>query len=237
MNVVTVSGIDVVIEKKDIKHLYLYAKPPAGRMTVSAPAAMDDGNIRAFVASRIPWIRQQQKRFRDQQRQTERQYISGESLYLWGHRYNLDVVYSRQRNHIALKGKRVILQVREESVIAQRENVVNEWYRGQVEQAIPRLLEKWEGTMGVHADEWQVKNMRTKWGTCSVNAKRIWINLQLAKKPPECLEYVIVHELCHLREKSHNRVFVEYLDRRLPDWRNTKSMLNDFPMDSFVARN
>lgn len=184
-----------------------------------------------FAVSRIAWIKKQRQKFAEQPRQTERKYVTGESYYLWGERYRLDVVYSNTRNDVSLRGQKIVLQVRKDSTSQQRANVMDEWYREVLKSAIPPVFEKCERLIGVKAKEWQVKNMRTKWGTCNIQAKRIWLNLQLAKKTPECLEYVIIHELVHLLERDHNDAFKGYMDRFYPNWRTVKANLNDQMLD------
>ncbi len=227
----TVSGIEISAEKKQIKNMYIRVIPPDGRVHITVPMSATEDAIRMFAISRIAWIKKQRQKFADQPRQTERRYVSGESYYLWGRRYRLDVVYSNIRNDVSVSGQKVILQVRPDSTAQQRANVMDGWYREILKRAIPPILEKCEKIVGVHANEWQVKNMRTKWGTCNISKKRIWLNLQLARKTPECLEYVIVHELVHLLERKHNDVFKAYMDRFYPNWRIVKVNLNEQILD------
>lgn len=233
MTTLTLGGIDVSVEKKQIKNMYIRVVPPDGRVRITAPLSATEDAIRMFAASRIAWIKKQRQQFADQPRQTERRYVTGESYYLWGIRYRLDVIYSNSRNNIYISGQKVILQVRNDSTPQQRANVMDEWYREKLRKAIPPVFEKCEKLVGVKANEWKIKNMRTKWGTCNVPAKRIWLNLQLAKKTPECLEYVIIHELVHLLEKSHNDIFKAYMDKFLPNWRTTRVKLNEQVLDYF----
>lgn len=231
MENLTISNIEIEIQKKNIKNLHLSVLPPQGKVRVSAPKNMNNQAIRTFVITKIGWIRQQQDKFKNQPRQYEREYVSGESVYLWGQRYRLEVVYSNVCNEIKLNGDRLIFQVREASTVKQRAKVINDWYRENLKKAIPQLLEKWEKIIGVIDNDCRVKNMKTRWGTCNVKDKRIWLNLQLAKKYPRCLEYVIVHELVHLLEKKHNKIFIDYMDYFLPNWRITKEELNALILD------
>ena len=223
-----VGGIDISAEKKQIKNMYIRVIPPDGKVKITAPMSVTEDTIRMFAESRIVWIKKQRQKFAERPRKTERKYVTGESCYLWGKRYRLEVVYSNVRNDISISGQRIVLQVRKDSTPKQRANVMDNWYRERLKEAIPSILERCEKIAGVRAKEWHVKNMRTKWGTCNVQAKRIWLNLQLAKKTPECLEYVIVHELVHLLEKSHNDVFKAYMDRFYPNWRTVKTRLNSY---------
>jgi predicted metal-dependent hydrolase len=227
----TINNIEIEVQKKKIKNLHLSVLPPQGRVRISAPQNMNDEAVRMFAITKISWIKKQQDKFRNQARQCKRQYVSGESVYLWGKRYRLDVIYSNVRNDITIKGDRLILQVREASTVEQRANVLNAWYREHIKREIPNLLDKWQKIIGVTALDWGVKNMKTRWGTCNVKDKRIWLNLQLAKKYPQCLEYVVVHELVHLLEKNHNKIFIAYMDKFLPDWRTTKEELNELILD------
>jgi predicted metal-dependent hydrolase len=226
-----INNIEIEIQKKKIKNLHLSVLPPKGRVRVSAPENMNEDAIRMFVITKISWIKKQQERFINQPRQSEREYVSGESVYLWGKRYRMEVVYSNICNDVQLKGNKLIFQVREASTIEQRANVLNEWYRERLKSEIPALIEKWENIIGVEVSDFGVKNMKTRWGTCNAEDKRIWINLQLAKKPPQCLEYVIVHELVHLIEKKHNKNFLSHMDKLLPNWRVIKDELNAFTLE------
>jgi len=227
----TVGGIEMTAEKKQIKNMYIRVIPPDGKVRITAPVSATEDAIRMFAVSRIAWIKKQRQKFDEQPRQTERKYVTGESHYLWGRRYRLDVVYSNIRNDVSVSGQKIILQVRRDSTPQQRANVMDNWYREILKKAIPPIFEKCEKLVGVKAMEWQVKNMRTKWGTCNIEAKRIWLNLQLAKKTPECLEYVIIHELVHLLEKSHNDTFRAHMDRFYPNWRTVKARLNEQMLD------
>lgn len=227
----TVGGIEITAEKKNIKNMYIRIVPPNGKVRITAPMSATEDAIRMFAVSRIAWIKKQRQKFADQPRQTERKYVTGESHYLWGRRYRLDTVYSNIRNNVSVSGQRIVLQVRRDSTPQQRANVMDNWYREILKNAIPPVLEKCERLVGVKASEWQVKNMRTKWGTCNISKKRIWLNLQLAKKTPECLEYVIIHELVHLLEKSHNDIFKAYMDQFYHNWRLVKVNLNEQMLD------
>jgi len=227
----TISGIHITAEKKQIKNMYIRVVPPDGKVRITAPMSATEDAIRMFAVSRIAWVKKQRQKFDEQQRQTERKYVTGESHYLWGKRYLLNVMYSNIRNDISVSGHSIILQVRRESTSQQRANAMDNWYREILKKAIPPVFEKCEKLVGIQAKEWQIKNMRTKWGTCNIEAKRIWLNLQLAKKTPECLEYVIIHELVHFLEKSHNDIFRTHMDKFYPNWRTVKVHLNEQMLD------
>lgn len=228
MSTLIIGDIEIQIQKKKIKNIYLKVKVPQGGVQVSAPKNMNDEAIKMFVISKISWIRKHQEKYKNQPKQCKREYISGESVYVFGKKYVLELVYSNRCNNVKIDDDKLILQVRERSTIEQRANILNEWYRENIKGEIPKLLEKWQKIIGVEAQEWGVKNMKTRWGTCNVRDRRIWLNLQLAKKHPKCLEYVVVHELVHLLEKSHNNIFIGYMDKFLPNWRKTKKELNTF---------
>lgn len=226
-----VNGIEVSVVKKPIKNMHLYVKPPEGRVEVSAPIGLSDESIELFIRTKIGWIRRQQEKFEKQPRQTEREYVSGEAFYVWGRQYYLLVNYSNKGNSLVLDGDKAILTVREGSTVEQRERFVNEWYRGVLKAEIEQLLPKWVEITGLRPDSWQTKNMTTRWGTCNVKTRKIWLNLQLAKKPIDCLEYVILHELAHLEVKNHNEQFIAIMDRHMSNWREIRKKLNDQILD------
>ena len=233
MIVMEISGIKVEVIKKKIKNMHLSVLPPLGRVRISAPIGTSDETIKLFAIKKIGWIKKQIQKFESQPRQSEREYVSGESHYLLGRRYRLELKYTKKANKVETKGNKLVLTVREASTQEQREKIMNEWYRAELKAKLPALIEKWEKIIGVKTNDFGVKNMRTRWGTCNVKDKRIWINLQLAKKPVACLEYIVVHELVHLLEKNHTPVFIEYMDKFLPGWRVTKDELNGFIMDKY----
>lgn len=226
-----VSDIPVEIIKKNIKNMHLAVLPPDGKVRVSAPLSMSDESITMFVRMKLGWIRAQQEKFRSQPRQSEREYVSGETVYVWGKQYFLRVEYSNKGNHLELSGDKAILTVRKESTAKQRENFVNEWYRQLLKAAVEKYLPEWEQITGLKCSSWQSKYMTTKWGTCNISTRKIWLNLQLAKKPIECLEYVILHELAHLKVKNHGPEFVQILDQYMPYWREYRKLLNDSKLD------
>lgn len=225
-SVLSVSNIPVAITRKDIKRLHLSVYPPDGQVRVSAPLYMTDDNIRLAVVLRLKWIKAQQKHFHDQPRQTERQMVSGESHYLWGTRYRLDVSYRHGKHEIFPKGNFLYLQVNSGTSTANRERLLHDYYRQQLRQRIPTLLEKWYPRIGCEVVGWGIKRMKTKWGSCTPKSGRIWLNLELAKKPAGCLEYVLVHELAHMLESRHDDRFTSLMDQYLPNWRSLRSQLN-----------
>lgn len=228
---VVVSNISVEVIRKNIKNMHLAVLPPDGRVRVSAPTQLTDEAITMFVRTKLGWIKKQQEKFQQQPRQSERQYVSGETLYVWGKQYFLQVEYSYKGNALILSGDKAILTVRKESSPKQRGSFVNEWYRSLLKQEVAKYLPKWEKTTGLYCSSWQSKYMTTKWGTCNPTSKKIWLNIQLAKKPIECLEYVILHELAHLKVHNHGPEFTAILDQYMPYWRDHKRQLNDSILD------
>ena len=226
-----IGGIEIQINRKHIKNMHLYVKPPDGHVEVSAPLSISEKSIEIFIRTRLSWIRRQQEIFAQQPRQTERQYVSGETLYLWGQKYFLQVKYSNCGNSIVLEGTKAVLTVRQASTAKQREKFVNEWYRSLLKEEIEKRLPKLEELCGLHCNSWQVKYMTTRWGTCNTSTRKIWLNLQLAKKDFVCLEYIILHELLHLSVKDHSERFVILLDKYMPYWREIKNKLNSQILD------
>ena len=222
-----VGSIEALVVRKPIKNLHLAILPPVGKVRVSAPLAMKDDAIRTLLATRIGWIKKQQEKFRTQERQTPREYVSGESHYYWGKRYRLEVAYDEKSPSVNLRGKeKIVLSVRPNSDRNKREQIMMDWYRRELRSVANGLIEQWQKTISVPLNEWGIKRMKTRWGTCNQKAGRIWLNLELAKKPEHCLEFIIVHEMTHLLERSHNDRFKAHLDRFMPRWRQHKEELN-----------
>lgn len=226
---ISVSGIDAEVIYKTIKHIHISVYPPDGRVRVAAPHRIDNEAVRLAVIQRLPWIRKQQMRLRNASRQTERRFVSGETHYVWGERYLLDV--SRTGRHRIELGSRTLWLIAPQSAdAAARLRLLERWYRKQLVEALPALIDKWQAIIGEQAASVEVRRMRTKWGSCTPHTRTIRLNLDLATKPPGCLEYVLVHELIHLKERTHNARFYSNLDKYLPDWRQRRDMLNAAPL-------
>lgn len=224
---IKVSGLAVDVVRKDIKNLHLGVYPPMGRVRVAVPLRVSDEAVRLAVISRLSWIKRQKTKFTAQARQSMREYVSGESHYFQGRRYRLNVIYQSGTPHVAIRNKSSIdLYVREGSEREQREKVLLTWVRQQLKELIPTLIAQWEPIIGVQVAEWHVKQMKTKWGTCNIEAQRIWLNLELAKKSNQCLEYIVVHEMVHLLERHHNDHFIELMNKFMPQWRLHREELN-----------
>jgi predicted metal-dependent hydrolase len=231
MHQIKVNDLLVDVVRKDIKNLHLAVYPPNGRVRVAVPLRLDDEAVRLAVISKLGWIKRQQAKFEAQSRQSKREYVSGESHYFQGQRYLLNVIYADENPKVFIRNKTHIdLIVRPNSTTEQRERLIQVWYRKQLKEQIPPLIDKWQAIIGVELEEWGVKQMKTKWGTCQIEAQRIWINLELAKKPPQCLEYIVVHELIHLLERHHNERFTALMDKYLPSWRFLREELNGEPL-------
>ncbi|MDR1474700.1 MAG: M48 family metallopeptidase [Endomicrobium sp.] len=225
-----IAGIAIEVCKKNIKNMHLYVKPPNGNVVVSAPLSMRNEAIERFIRTKVGWIKKQIGKFDNQLRQSAREYVSGETLYVWGKKYYLQTEYGN-KNTLVLSGDRALLTVRKKSTAKQRESFAREWYRGLLKAEIVRLLPKWEKATGLKTSSWQTKYMTTRWGTCNSKTRKIWLNLQLAKKTPECLEYIILHELAHLVEKKHNERFASLMDKYMQMWREIKATLNGQSLD------
>jgi predicted metal-dependent hydrolase len=229
----TVSGVRVAVVRKPIKNLHLGVYPPDGRVRVAAPLAISDAAVRVAVIGKLRWIRRQQAAFEHQARESEREMVDGESHYFLGHRYRLDVIVTEGPCRVVLRNRRVMeLHARADQDAEQRARVLRRWHRERLRELIPPLLEKWQAALGVAVADWGIKKMKTKWGSCNAEARRIWLNLELAKKPPECLEYIVAHELAHLLVRHHDDRFHALMDRHLPKWRLIRHTLNTAPLAS-----
>jgi predicted metal-dependent hydrolase len=227
---IDIGGISVDVVLKNIKNIHLSVHPPTGRVRISAPARMKLDTIRVFAISKIDWIKRHQKKFQEQQRETRREYLDRESHYVWGRRYLLKVNEENRTPFVELKHNQMVLTVRPGAVMEKREAIVMAWYREQVQDAVKPLIAKWEPVLGVKANSIIIRRMRTRWGSCTPTRRTIRLNTELAKKPRECLEYVVVHELIHLLEPTHNHVFVSLMDKFMPQWRQFRDELNRAPL-------
>lgn len=231
METLSISNLTIYVVRKDIKNMHLAVYPPNGRIRLSAPEKTDSEMMRLFAISKIGWIKKHIKNFEAQPRETPREYVSGESHNFQGKRYTLNVIERKSFNKVEIKGtKNINLYVLPNTSKEDKAIILREWYRTEMKKQIPQLISKWESIIGVKSNTWAIKQMRTKWGTCNIEAKRIWLNLELAKKPIICLEYIIVHELVHLLERNHNDKFVSYMNQFMPKWRMYKEELNRLPV-------
>ncbi len=220
--------VDVVL--KDIKNVHLSVHPPTGRVRISAPLRMRLDTIRVFAISKLTWIKQQQKKLQEQERETPREYLDRESHYAWGHRYLLQVIEIDAPPSIQLQHTALLLRVRPGADRSKKHAIVQEWYRQQLKQAARPLIARWEPLMGVRVAQFFVQQMKTRWGSCNHHAGNIRLNTALAKKPPVCLEYIIVHEMAHLLEPTHNARFIASMDQFMPNWQFYRDQLNQLPV-------
>lgn len=229
MQFIELGNIRIEVEQKDIKNIHLSVYPPNGAVRISAPNKMELDTIRVFALNKLKWIRKQQAIFKSQDRETPREYLTKESHYFLGKRYLLKVIEHNHPPKVILKHSDIELYIRPNTPEIKKEKTIEDWYRNELKAISPKLIAKWEKIVGVQSNEFGIKKMRTKWGTCNTEAKRIWLNLELAKKPVECIEFIIVHELVHLLERSHNDKFVSYMNEFMPKWRMHREELNRIP--------
>lgn len=227
---INVGGIPVDVVFKPIKNIHLSVHPPSGRVRISAPRWVKLDTLRVYAISKLDWIKKQQAKLQAQERETHREYLERESHFVWGRRYLLHVIEENRAPSVKLEHNQMVLSVRPKSDTAKREAVVSAWYRDQLREAMVLLLNKWENALGVKANQIFVRRMKTRWGSCNTRTRNIHLNSELAKKPRECLEYVIVHELIHLLEPSHNARFITMMDKSMPQWRHLRDELNRAPL-------
>lgn len=227
---VQLGDIAVDVVKKDIKNVHLSVYPPSGKVRISAPSRMSLDTIRVFAISKLDWIKQQQKKLREQERETPREYLDRESHYVWGKRYLLKVAENNSAPEVDQKRNILILRIRHGASEEKKQTVLEEWYRDQLKVAVPHLIAKWEPLLGIKVKRFFVQRMKTKWGSCSHGAGSIRLNTELVKKPPECLEYIVVHEMLHLLEPTHNSRFIALMDQFMPKWQFQRQELNRLPV-------
>ena len=228
---IRVSGIPIEIVRKDIKNLHVGVYPPCGRVRVAAPLRLDDEAIRLALVSRLAWIRRQQVSFEQQERQSEREMVTGESHFFQGRRYRLDVVTHDGPAFVCLQNNTTMqMRIRTHSDAASRVALLQQWYRQTLRKQVPALLTKWEPRVNVSVAEVRIKKMKTRWGSCNATARRLWLNLELAKKPIVCLEFILLHEMIHLLERHHNERFLQLMDSLMPAWRSARDELTRAPL-------
>jgi predicted metal-dependent hydrolase len=224
-----VGNMEVFVIHKNIKNLHLSLLPPTGSIRVSAPNGTAEDVIRSFVAAKSTWIKNKQQKYKDQSRQTEREYVSGETHYFLGKPYQLKVVGDADKNELSIKGKNsFLLTTKADIAVDQKEQIFHEWYRQELRLVLDKLVKKWQPKIEATPTHWRIQKMKTRWGSCNHESGRVLINLELIKKPHHCIEYVVVHEWLHLIEPKHDDKFVALLDKHLPKWRQAKEELNRF---------
>ncbi|WP_127466464.1 SprT family zinc-dependent metalloprotease [Streptomyces sp. B27] len=226
----TVRGIGIDVIYKNIKNLHIGVYPPLGRVRVAAPHQLDDEQVRLAVIQRLPWIKEQREQLQSAARQSTREMVTGESHYVWGVRRRMKVVERPGRAHFELDGERLLLYVPAGTSAERRRELLDRWYREQLRHVIPDLITKWEPVLEVSVPRWSIKRMKTKWGSCNRETGHVWFNVELAKKPPACLEYIVVHEMAHYLERHHDDRFTKLMDRFMPNWRSVRDQLNNAPL-------
>ncbi len=230
MNLIILNNIEIQVTKKKIKNLHLSVMPPNGIVKISAPLEVSDDAIIAFASSRLSWIKAQIATFEKHERESKREYVSGESFYFFGKRYLLNTIQAN-KNKLEISNDRIILSLKKDVTNEQKINFVANWYRTELRKELRKLLEIWQTKTNLMPQTWQIKDMKTKWGSCTKNKAKLWFNLQLAKKPIECIEYVVLHELIHLKVEKHNNEFKNLMQQYMPDWQERKARLNNFILD------
>ena len=230
---VKIGEIAVDVIRKKIKNIHLSVHPPSGRVTISAPSRLSLDHVRLFAISKVGWIRQQQKKLTSQKRESPREYLNRESHYVWGERYLLKIVHSDRSPFVELSHRKMILRIREGWSQSQKKEFIELWYRQQMKETLPLIIKKWEPRMKVKVNRFFVQKMKTQWGSCNSHSQNIRLNTELAKKPRELLEYVIVHEMAHLLEPSHGPRFIAHMDCFMPQWRSYREELNQLPLGSY----
>jgi len=229
MTHILLGDIEIAVELKDIKNIHLSVHPPHGKVTIAAPELMHLDTIRVFAFNKLQWIRKQQQAFHDQPREPIREYLPKESHYYLGKRYLLKVLETDDKPQVILKHDTIELHTRPSASYDKKKTLMEEWYRSQLKEILPDLITKWEAIIQVKSESFSIRKMKTKWGSCNTDKKTILLNLELAKKPLECIEFIVVHELVHLQERKHNDNFVALMDKHLPKWRHIREQLNELP--------
>jgi Predicted metal-dependent hydrolase len=228
---IEVSGLSVEVVRKKIKNFHLAVYPPDGLVRVAVPLQTTNENVRLAIISKLGWIKRKQAEFESQPRQSERYFVTGESHYFQGRRYILEVYEKAQKPSVSLKNNsKILLCIHPNTMKEAKAKIMADWYRAYLKRQIPLLLQKWQPIVGREVNSWRIQKMKTKWGSCNISAKRILLNLELAKKSPECLEYILVHELVHLHERHHNENFLALMDRFMPKWRLSRDVLRNEPL-------
>jgi predicted metal-dependent hydrolase len=225
-----IGNITVEVVLKDIKNIHLSVYPPSGRVRIAAPRRMSPETIRAFAVAKLPWIRQQQRKLHEQERETPREYLDRESHYVFGKRCMISVIEEDAPPKVELRHNKLVLRVRPETSEGARQEILEEWYRSVLREAAVPIIARWAPILGVTVQRLFVQHMKTKWGSCNHRRQTIRLNTELAKKPRECVEYLVVHELVHLLEPTHNARFVALMDEALPRWQYFRQLLNRLPL-------
>lgn len=222
--------IEIELIQKNIKNVHLSIMPPYGRVRIAAPLHLSEDTIRLYAISKLGWIKSQQKKIRGQARESKREFLNKETHYFQGRKYLLRIYHDNSQSRVVLRKSFIDLHVRPGTSREQCQIIMNAWYRNELKKIVPQIIQYWQPILGVKVNDYGIKKMRTKWGTCNIEEKRIWLNLELAKKPVECLEYIVVHEMIHLLERRHNERFLYYMNKYSPQWKGIRERLNSLPV-------
>lgn len=226
----TINDVKVNIYRKNIKNMHLYVKPPDGHVEVSCPTFVSDSNVTLFINTNLSWIKKQIDKFENQIRIAEREYVTGETFTLWGTDYYLKVIDTNDKPYIKVEGDTAKLFINKNTKFKNIESFVKKWYREKLNERLNIIVPKWENITGLQVSDYKTKIMKTRFGTCNIKTKVIWINLEMVKKPYEALDYVVLHEILHLKEKYHNKHFKSLMDRYMPNWVDIRRNLNQMPL-------
>lgn len=225
MTLLNIDGIEIEVTQKKMKNLRIRIHPPHGEVKISAPLRLSFKKIRDFVISKLDWIKEHQTKIRSKKRAEPKKFISGEYHDFLGQKYLLEIVEQNKAAPAILKDDSLKLHVKNNSTLLQRKKAIDDFYRANLKKIIPKIIADLEKKMHVKVDEFGIKKMKTRWGTCNPRARRIWINLELAKTAPECLEFIVTHEMVHLLERGHNKKFFAHMDHFMPSWRKWQGEL------------
>jgi predicted metal-dependent hydrolase len=225
-----IDNISIEVVRKSIKNIHLSVHPPGGHVTISAPEHLKLDTIRVFAIAKIPWIRDQQEKLLGQEREPSREFLNRESHFVWGERYLMKVIEVDKSPSLEIKNKQLVFRVGADWEQIEKQEFLDSWYRELIRESVVDLLPKWEKKLGVDVSRLFVQRMKTKWGSCNSKAASIRLNSDLAKKPRECLEYIIVHEMAHILEPTHNQGFIKIMDQNMPKWRSHQQLLNSLPV-------
>jgi predicted metal-dependent hydrolase len=231
---IQLAEISISVKRKDIKNVHLSVHPPDGRVTLVAPSGTRLEVARAYAITKLSWIREQKKKLESQAREPPRQFIERESHFLWGRRHLMTIVYRETKPFVSVDHKRIHLTVRPGSDAIKRAEVIHEWHKSLLHDVVPQFIMKWERNLKVKVTSYFLQRMKTKWGSCNHKAGHIRLNTELVKKPKDLLEYVIVHEMAHIKEPTHNERFIAILQEHYPTWYEARAELNELPLTAEI---
>lgn len=231
MEKITINNLEINIIRKRQKHVYLSVIPNTGKIRISVPKRTTDESIKKLIMSKIDWIQKQQEKIKRNPIQAPKQYISGEIQYYEGKQYRLNVMITKHNPYVKIDNENINLYIKGNSTTEKRQAILEKWYKEDLKIKVEELIQKWTEIIQVKVNDFNIRKMKTRWGSCNIRKKYILINLELAKKKPQCLEYVVVHEIVHLLEKHHDANFKMLMTKYLPIWKQCKKELNEMGME------